>query len=59
MTIVVSPKHNILLINSSLTKEAPLESLDWVDLKTYFIYYSYAEYKETFSFSLDLQVRIW
>lgn len=56
MTIVISPQHNVQLIDSSLTKEPPLPSLDWVDRKTYFIYYSYAEYKQPWTFSIDLQV---
>lgn len=56
MTIVLSPQLGVELIDSSLTKEPPLESLKWVDRKTYFIYYSYGEYKKPWTFSIDLQV---
>lgn len=58
ITIIMSPQIGVDLINSSWTMEPPVESLNWVDRKTYFIYYSYGEYKEPWIFSIDLKVCI-
>ncbi|KFM82889.1 Endoplasmic reticulum metallopeptidase 1, partial [Stegodyphus mimosarum] len=56
MTVVISPRSGITLPKWSLTSDTPLRSLDWRDRPTYFIYYSYGEYKEPWKFSIDLKV---
>ncbi|XP_015914135.1 endoplasmic reticulum metallopeptidase 1 isoform X2 [Parasteatoda tepidariorum] len=55
-TVIISPRAGVTLSKWNVTKEPPLRSLDWVDRPTYFIFYSYGEYKEPWSFSIDLTV---
>lgn len=52
----MSPRPGVQLSKWSLTDNPPLRSLDWVDRPTYFLYYSYAEYTEPWTFSIDLMV---
>ncbi|GFS53073.1 endoplasmic reticulum metallopeptidase 1 [Nephila pilipes] len=52
---IISPRKGVTLTKWSLTEE-PLRSLDWVDRPTYFLYYSYGEYTEPWTFSIDLSV---
>ncbi|KAF8773225.1 Endoplasmic reticulum metallopeptidase 1 like protein [Argiope bruennichi] len=56
MTAILSPRRGVYLINWSLTDKQPLRSLDWVGRPTYFLYYSYAEYTEPWTFSIDLVI---
>ncbi|GBM24991.1 Endoplasmic reticulum metallopeptidase 1 [Araneus ventricosus] len=55
LTAIISPRKGVSLTKWSLTEE-PLRSLDWVDRPTYFLYYSYGEYTEPWTFSIDLAV---
>ncbi|GIY87495.1 endoplasmic reticulum metallopeptidase 1 [Caerostris extrusa] len=55
ITALISPRKGVSLTKWSLTEE-PLRSLDWVDRPSYFLYYSYAEYSEPWTFSIDLSV---
>ncbi|GFV53100.1 retrovirus-related Pol polyprotein from transposon TNT 1-94, partial [Trichonephila clavipes] len=50
---IISPRKGVSLTKWSLTEE-PFRSLDWVDRPTYFLYYSYGEYTEPWTFSIDL-----
>ncbi|GFY53967.1 endoplasmic reticulum metallopeptidase 1 [Trichonephila inaurata madagascariensis] len=52
---IISPRKGVSLTKWSLTEE-PFRSLDWVDRPTYFLYYSYGEYTEPWTFSIDLTV---
>lgn len=56
MTVVLSPKRNVDLVNWTLSNDDPLQGLKWQDRPTYFIYYSYGEYSEPWEFSLLLKV---
>ncbi|XP_054714923.1 endoplasmic reticulum metallopeptidase 1-like [Uloborus diversus] len=54
MTMILSPRPGVEFSNWTLADGPPLENLDWMGRPTYFIYYSYAEFKEPWTYSIDL-----
>ncbi|KAG8179332.1 hypothetical protein JTE90_011596 [Oedothorax gibbosus] len=56
ITIVMSPRPGVQVTKWSFTDNTPLRSRDWVDRPTYFLYYSYGEYTEPWTFTIDLMV---
>ncbi|KAG8179333.1 hypothetical protein JTE90_011597 [Oedothorax gibbosus] len=56
MIVIMSPRPGVVITNWSFLNLPPLRNLDWKGRPTYFIYYSYGQYLEPWTFSVDLLI---